>query len=254
MPWSVSTRPGAIALHPGPLVDPAAAPLDRAGQAADQPGRVHRRAVGGVGAAERRRWRASRARRLAGVEQPYVVLAAPPGRGRARPRRGRGASCGARAGQGDVPPLWARASMPSAAATGEHLVDGGAHRLVLGQRARPGDEPGSAASVSERRGEQRRAPAAVAAGGAEAGGLGLEHRDPQRRVLAQQVVGGPQPGEPGRRRPRRRRRASPGSAGRGVQSSSAVSCHSESRPSAGDRASVLSARPTSRSACAAGGT
>ena len=45
--------------------------------------------------------------------------------------------------------------------------------------------------------EQRRAPAAVAPAGAEAGGLGLEHDHPQRRISAQQVVRRPQSGVAG---------------------------------------------------------
>ncbi len=42
--------------------------------------------------------------------------------------------------------------------------------------------------------EERRAPAAVAAGGAETGDLALEHHDPGRGVGRREVVGRPQPG------------------------------------------------------------
>jgi hypothetical protein len=62
-------------------------------------------------------------------------------------------------------------------------------------------EGGRTVGVSRQRGEggreERRAPAAVAARRAEAGGLGLEDEDAELRVRLREVVGGPQPGEAG---------------------------------------------------------
>jgi hypothetical protein len=73
-----------------------------------------------------------------------------------------------------------------------YLVDGVAHRLLLGERGLAAAGPGQGGGAGR---EQRRAPAAVAAGGAEADRLRLHDDDAQARVGRQQVVRGPQPGE-----------------------------------------------------------
>ena len=75
------------------------------------------------------------------------------------------------------------------------LVDGRPHRLVLGERSVPATAEGR--EGGQLRGEQCRAPAPVAPGGAEPGHLGLEHGHGQRRVRLGQVVGGPEPGVAG---------------------------------------------------------
>ena len=74
------------------------------------------------------------------------------------------------------------------------LVDGVVHRLLHRDRA-----PAVRAMADRRRldGEERRAPAAVAARRAEARDLRLEDRDPQRRIGAMQVVRRPQAGVAG---------------------------------------------------------
>jgi hypothetical protein len=145
-------------------------PLDRAGQAADQPSGVHGRAVRCVRRPQRAGCRQPGAG-LVGAEQCEVVLAeAPPSRlghlvtGPVELLRGaRDDDCAA-LGEPAVDVLG-----------GDHLrdlVEGRLHRAVLGDRpllAVPRRQPG------HRRGEQRRAPAAVAAARAEAGDLALEH-------------------------------------------------------------------------------
>ena len=78
----------------------------------------------------------------------------------------------------------------------EHLVDGGAHRPVLGQCPVPVGA-GQAGQLAESGREEGGAPAAVAARGAEARGLGLQHHDAQPRVGLEEVVGGPEAGQPG---------------------------------------------------------
>ena len=187
--------------------------LDGAGEAADQPGRVDRGAVRGEGRRRACRWRPSRARAASGVEQPQVVLAAAPGAGGRDLVAGPApAAAGVRA-SASVPPLWAWASMPSVGGDGEHLVDGGAHRLVLGERA-PSRPSRAARPVV-----------------ASTAGNSAEHQPPLRPEApkpavsasstttrsvgsaAQQVVGGPQPGVARRRRRRRRRRCRPASGG-----------------------------------------
>ena len=78
-----------------------------------------------------------------------------------------------------MPPLAKWQSMPSAAALAPDLVD----RLLHGPAHGPhGLEPVPAGQRGVGGGEERRAPAAVAARGAEAGHLALEHGDAQRRV------------------------------------------------------------------------
>jgi hypothetical protein len=73
------------------------------------------------------------------------------------------------------------------------LVDRLAHRPVLGERSgATSRHPGQ--SIGRDR-EQRGAPAAVAAGRAEAHHLGLEDGDAQARVGLSEVVGRPQAGE-----------------------------------------------------------
>ena len=106
--------------------------------------------------------------------------------------RARSSCTGVRAAT-TVPPLLKWQSMPSASATRPDLVDGTLHRAVLRDRpvvAVPLRQP------ADRGGEQRRAPAAVAAARAEARHLPLEHRDPQRRVGDCEVVRGPESGVP----------------------------------------------------------
>ena len=87
-------------------------------------------------------------------------------------------------------------SMPSAAATRPTSSTVATSRL---QAARP--RASAPAPAAGRRlqdaGEQRRAPAAVAPGGAEPGDLPLDHHDPQRRVGQREVVRRPEPGVAG---------------------------------------------------------
>ena len=93
------------------------------------------------------------------------------------------------------------------AALGEVAVDALARPRWPRRRRRSPAWPGASpawprcpcwrASAASERGEQRRAPAAVAPGRTEARHLALEHGDPQRGVGQQQRRGRPQPGEPG---------------------------------------------------------
>jgi hypothetical protein len=93
-----------------------------------------------------------------------------------------------------------------------------AHRLVHGPPHRDGGSRPVPPRDAARRGrEQSRAPAAVAARGAEARDLPFDDHDAQRRIELVQVVGGPEPGVaraddrdvrlhvPGQTRPRRER-------------------------------------------------
>ena len=158
-------------------------------QAAGEPGRVDGRAV-------RRVQRAEHAARRRGARRPR--------RGRAsagRPRRSRtGGPRRARPGSRTV---WAGlVARCEVAALGEVAVDalrrGGPHRPrrrssnIARCMASAASWPGMRRHGREAHGEQRRAPAAVAAAGAEAGDLGLEDDDPQTGIQPEQVVGGPQ--------------------------------------------------------------
>ena len=93
-----------------------------------------------------------------------------------------------------VPPLAKSASMPSARGDAGDLVDGLAHGPVLCQRSLAVGA-GQRGQRRQRRGEERRAPPAVATGGAEAGHLGLQHHDPQGRIGLGEIVRRPQSGE-----------------------------------------------------------
>ncbi len=68
-----------------------------------------------------------------------------------------------------------------------HRALAAAHRVLAAQ---PRVAPGAA-------GQAGRGPAAVASGGAEAGDLALDDRDPQIRLQRRQEVGGPEAGEAG---------------------------------------------------------
>ena len=183
----------------GPFEHPHTAALHSTCQAAHQPRRVQRSAVG----------RVRRAHGAAGphdrlgpgpVEQAQVVVTAAPGAGvldlGAGPGQLRGAAGqvdGAALGELGVDAL--RCRRPG------DLVDAGPHRGVLGQGRRP-PVPASVGAVQpcqgvERGGEERRAPAAVAPRRAVAGDLGLQHRDPQGRVGLGEVVRRPQPRQAG---------------------------------------------------------
>ena len=105
------------------------------------------------------------------------------------PARTRGVWAGDVLTQSD-PPLWNRASMPSSAqtrpisSTVANICLLHAHRGVVAVALR---------QRRQRRGEERRDPAAVAAGGAEAGDVLLHHGHAQVRVGLGEVVRGPEP-------------------------------------------------------------
>ena len=177
---------------PGPLVDRHAAAFGGPRQPAHQPRRMDGRAVGGVrragdavGAHDPRRRRGVEERQVVGVPAPVPRLV----------DLGPGArELGGAAGQPDRPALGDVGVDALGRGDPGDLVDGGAHRGVLGERGLPAAERREGGQL---RGEQRRAPAPVAPGGAEAGHLGLEHGHGQRRVRLGQVVGGPEPGVAG---------------------------------------------------------
>ena len=211
--------------HLGLLVDRDSARLDDPGQAADELGRVDPGAVRRVGRTEHVGGRAHRGR-LGGVQQPDVVLGVAPGC--ARPST----SCLARSSwvsvraKTSVPPRWRSQSMPSAATTRSTSATVCRISAIIALAAAR-DEPGSLASLSRDLREQRRAPAAVAAGGAEAGDVLLEHGDPQATGRARSGSRRSRARSGRRRRsPRRRRcrRAEPDGASR---SSPQDSCHHE---------------------------
>ena len=93
-----------------------------------------------------------------------------------------------------VPPLAQWQSMSSAAAT---RPTSSTVSCMARYMATAACVPGHPLQLGQRRREQRRAPAAVPAGRAEAGDVLLAHRDPQSRAGLGQVVRGPQPGEAG---------------------------------------------------------
>ena len=167
-----------------------------AARPAHEPRRVDRGAVRGV---RRRRGRpvavehrGAPRRRRAAVRRPRRG----PRRGPSRPRRAPGASCGRRAGQRDRAALWR-----SGRRCPRRRRPGRPRRRC---RASPGAGPARAVAAG-RRGQRRASEAGNSAehqpplrpGRAEAGDLGLEHRDPQVGSASAQVVGGPEPGEPG---------------------------------------------------------
>ena len=151
---------------------------------------MDRRAVGRVGRAQDARGAEQRPG-LAGAEQPQVVLAAAPpagvvhlAPGSGQLRAGAGQHHGAALGVVGVDPLGGHARPTSSTVS----------RIAACWASAP-SRSASVATAVERGREQRRAPAAVASGGAEAGHLRLEHDDPQRRVGRGQVVRRPEPGE-----------------------------------------------------------
>ena len=193
-----------------------AAPLDGRGQPAHQPGGVDGRAVG-------------RVRRAADVRAPASTAVASP----ASSSRSSSSPRPQRAGVGDLGPR--PAPLRRGAGQRDRCRPWPAGRRCPRRRrparprrrwpASPGAGParplaaGRRGQRGQRGGEQRRAPAAVAAGRAEAGDLGLEHRDPQ-------VGSAPRRGSSAVHSPVRpapttatSTSRSPASAGRGVQSS-----------------------------------
>ena len=202
-PPGVSTRRGEISPHPGLLVDRHAAPLGGVGEAAGEARRMDPRAVRREDRAAARPATSSRVGR-GGRLEPGARPSSPKPQARSCSTRAcrRGTWIGAVASS-SVPPLWKWASIPSAAAT--------APTSSTVREQRPLQRDRGVATVPLRGGlaapgEQRRAPPAVATRRAEAGDLGLEHRDPQRRVAPGELVRGPQPGVARPRRPPRRRR------------------------------------------------
>ena len=169
-----------------------AEPLHGVGQPADQSRRVHRGAVRREGAAEDAVGSDPRTG-LGTGQQAQILLAHAPlpleRHLRLEPaglqRRGRQAQVAA-LGRGGVDAL--RVGHP------QHLVDGRLRRAL--PRRRRGGRRGRGDRVPPDR-QQAREPAAVAAGGAEAGELPLEDDDAQTRVTSREVVRRPQPGVPG---------------------------------------------------------
>ena len=84
--------------------------------------------------------------------------------------------------------------MPWSRPNVDDLVDVVVHRLLHPRRGR---DPWRGLDRFEAHRQQRRAPSAVAAAGAEADRVALDHRHPQRRVALQQMPRRPQAGEPG---------------------------------------------------------
>ena len=189
-----------VGLHPagldaadaGLLEDRDPRRLHHARQSAHQPRGVDRRAVRGVRRPEHAVGGQHRAR-LVGVEQPLVVLGEPAGMCLRDPgpqplQLHRGAR------QGDRAPALVVRVDPLGVGDPADLAHRLLHRAVHAEgaiRRRRLDQLVPAGR------EQRAAPAAVAAGGAEAGHLRLEHRDPERRVGPTQVVRRPEPGQAG---------------------------------------------------------
>ena len=99
-----------------------------------------------------------------------------------------------RARRQEIAPPWGTRSRSRPTRRSRRPVDAAVHRPGHRDRRRPAARP--------LEGRQRRrlvadAPAAVAAGRTEAGHLPLEHGDTQVRGRPEQVVGGPETGEPG---------------------------------------------------------
>ena len=171
--------------------DPAA--YDGVGEAAHQPGRDGSPRSPGCTSHPGRGWRPARRsprRRRAAARRPRRA----PRHARRPPRPWPGPTATGSGPATIVPPLAACASMPSSCGGPQHLVDAAAHRGVLGEGAGPA---GALRHGRERGGEQRRAPAAVAAARAEPGRLGLDDGDPQGRLGAGEVQRRPQAGEAG---------------------------------------------------------
>ena len=227
----------------GALVDPAAAPLDRTGEPAHEPERVDGRAVGGVrrpeGVGDRARWS-----RVSAGSSSRSRPRRGPTPGVRRPRRGRAAAAPRVRATMTVPPLAQWASMPSASSDPPDLVD---------------------ARRASRRAGPARPPAPTPGAGQPVGGIGksAEHQPPLRpeapkpAVSAsstttrsvgsarEQVVGGPEPGEAG---------ADDGDVAVGVRRQRrprGTVCRRAVPPRGSPLVASLSARPTSRSACAA---
>ena len=192
VPAAVTSAPGSMRVTGVALVQRHPVPADRLGQPAGQPGRVDRRAVRGVHAAQHAVRGGDRRGRVP-VEQVKILRAEPElarlgdlGAGPLQLDRGPGQLHGAALGPVTVDAL------------GRHgradLVDGLLHGPVHGDRGVPAAHP---VQFAQRRREQGRAPAAVAPRGAETGDLPLAHHDPEFRARLFQVVRSPQAGEPG---------------------------------------------------------
>ena len=140
----------------GVLVDVDAAPLDRGGQAADQPGGVERRAVGGVRRPEGAGGASTPSRRLRASSRRVVRVAAPgPGvvdLGAGARAAGRGVRASA-----IVPPLREVGVDALGRRHPAHLVDRGPHRGVLGERglARRTRQPGERRSEAGKSAEHQ---------------------------------------------------------------------------------------------------
>ena len=126
-----------------------------------------------------------------GVEQVRLVA---PARRRRPTSAATRSSCGRLRASVTVPPNANPQSICSAAATPPDLDDGVPHG---GAHRRGGVVPVPAGQLVAGDGQERRAPAAVAPARAEPGDLGLDHEHVERRVGLEQVVRGPQPGQPG---------------------------------------------------------
>ncbi len=181
--------PGFDVHDPRALEDRHAPGLDGVGQAADQRQRLDPRAVGGPGGAEHVAGGKPCACRV-GVQQLDLV-APPPGLLGLGPGPGeldRGA--GERERPADAEPAVDALGRAHPADLAHGLAHGGPHRrcrrLAVPARQRRG-----------RGGEQRGAPATVAAARAEPDVLGLEHDHCQRGVALGEVVRGPEPGQAG---------------------------------------------------------
>ncbi len=174
----------------GALVDRDPEPLDDLREATREPGRVDRRRVR----------REGRAQHLGGAHgrlglrgrQPAVVVLAEAPRARVGDLGlGALASCTGVRASVVVPPLAQWTSSPSAATT-EPTSSTVAN--IARCMATAASRAGLLGDLAPRGGEQRRAPATVAPGGAETGDLALEDDDAQGRVGLGQVVRRPEPG------------------------------------------------------------
>ena len=191
VPRAVATAPRLDARDAGLLVDGRAAPFDGVGETADEfAGWIAAQCGVYVAPSTSRRVEPRRARRVASSRsrsRPNSAVLARP-RPRARRSCGRSGRSDDRAAVRDVAPRCARPP-----ATRADLADRVLHGAVLRDR-RVASCLGGQRRDAHR--VQRRAPAAVAPGRAEAGDLGLEDRDAQRRIGRLQVVRRPEPGEP----------------------------------------------------------
>ena len=173
----------------GSLIDGNALAYDGGGESTSELGRVDPRAIRGVGAAEdvrRVESRPSLVPEQEGEAEAVVVRLDDLVAGATELQLGAGEHDRAALDEVTVDALGG--GRPA------DLVDRSDHRPVHRDRRSPTVPPGERA---DRLGEQRRAPAAVAAGRAESGDLFLQHRDPQRRIGRGEVIRGPQSGEAG---------------------------------------------------------